>query len=281
MTNPFQSIIGEQPPPANPSGCTYDGDERNSIAEMPAEDTRAEKAAATSVPRPETGQTSEQSASTERVETGFATLPPLLRSPLCGGKYGEEDALAVLNSHFVIGKSNQETAIFRINDDGTITFLPPEQFKLEVQNILVNVGTTKVPKWVLGDKSWKEHPRRHQKKLVFKPGGTTEPNEYNLWHGYGVEPRERGQKQQRLLRHIWEVICRRNQKKFDYLIRWLAWAVQYPEKHAGVVIILKSRKQGTGKSTLGKVMLDIFGQHGALIDDKERLLENIGRSSHR
>ena len=78
MTNPFQSIIGEQPPPANPSGCTYDGDERNSIAEMPAEDTRAEKAAATSVPRPETGQTSEQSASTERVETGFATLPPLL-----------------------------------------------------------------------------------------------------------------------------------------------------------------------------------------------------------
>lgn len=133
----------------------------------------------------------------------------------------------------------------------------------------------------MGDKSWKEHPRRHQKKLVFKPGGTTEPNEYNLWHGYGVEPRERGQKQQRLLRHIWEVICRRNQKKFDYLIRWLAWAVQYPEKHAGVVIILKSRKQGTGKSTLGKVMLDIFGQHGALIDDKERLLENIGRSSHR
>jgi phage/plasmid-associated DNA primase len=36
--------------------------------------------------------------------------------------------------------------------------------------------------------------------------------------------------------------------------------------------MLKSRKQGTGKSTLGKVMLDIFGQHGALIDDKERLL---------
>ena len=53
----------------------------------------------------------------------------------------KRDALAVLNSHFVIGKSNQETAIFRINDDGTITFLPPEQFKLEVQNILVNVGT--------------------------------------------------------------------------------------------------------------------------------------------
>ena len=60
--------------------------------------------------------------------------------------------------------------------------------------------------------------------------------------------------------------------KFKYLIRCLAWAVQNPDKHAGVVIVLKSRKQGTGKSTLGKVMLEIFGQHGALIDDKDRLL---------
>ena len=48
--------------------------------------------------------------------------------------------------------------------------------------------------------------------------------------------------------------------------------VQNPDKHAGVMIVLQSRKQGTGKSTLGKVMLDIFGQHGALIDDKDRLL---------
>ena len=55
-------------------------------------------------------------------------------------------------------------------------------------------------------------------------------------------------------------------------MRSLAWMVQNPEKHSGVVIILKSRKQGTGKSTLGKVMLDIFGPHGALVDDKERLL---------
>jgi phage/plasmid-associated DNA primase len=48
--------------------------------------------------------------------------------------------------------------------------------------------------------------------------------------------------------------------------------VQHPDKHSDVVIMLKSRKQGTGKTTLGKVMLDIFGQHGALIDDKDRLL---------
>ena len=55
-------------------------------------------------------------------------------------------------------------------------------------------------------------------------------------------------------------------------MRWLAWAVQNPDKHPGTINMLKSRKQGTGKSTLGVVMLKIFGPHGALIADKERLL---------
>ena len=50
-------------------------------------------------------------------------------------------------------------------------------------------------------------------------------------------------------------------EKFKYLIRWLAWAVQNPDKHSGVVIVLKSREQGTGKSTLGVVMLKIFRLH--------------------
>jgi phage/plasmid-associated DNA primase len=108
--------------------------------------------------------------------------------------------------------------------------------------------------------------------MVFKPGGTTEPHEYNLWRGFGVEPRQGWQKQRLLLRHIREVICRCDKAKFKYLIRSLAWMVQHPDKHSEVIIVLKSRKQGTGKTTLGNVMLDIFGQHGARIDDKERLL---------
>ena len=87
-----------------------------------------------------------------------------------------------------------------------------------------------------------------------------------------LKPRKGWQKQRRLLRHIREVICRRDKTKFKYIIRLLAWMVQNPDKHSGVVLVLKSRKQGTGKTTLGNVMLDIFGRHGARIDDKDRLL---------
>ena len=48
-----------------------------------------------------------------------------------------DEALELLNSHYLIGKSDQEVAIFRIRDDGVLAFTPPEQFKLDVANIFV------------------------------------------------------------------------------------------------------------------------------------------------
>ena len=63
--------------------------------------------------------------------TGATGAPK--RKPLCGGVYGPQDALDLLNSHYLIGKSEQEVAIFRIRDDGLLTFTPPEQFKLDVR----------------------------------------------------------------------------------------------------------------------------------------------------
>jgi hypothetical protein len=75
------------------------------------------------------------------------------------------------------------------------------------------------------------------------------------------------------MRHIWKIICRCDKAKFEYVIRWLAWLVQNPDKHPETVIVLKSRKQGTGKSTLGMVMYAIFGKHhGAIVDEKDRLI---------
>jgi hypothetical protein len=275
MTSPFQAIISG---PENVLGRQNGHDERNSFSELLAEDTPAEELAAINVSRKEipVPTSTEWDGLVELYETktdaGSSALPSQERQPLRGGTYSAGDALTLLNSHFFIGKNNQETGIFRINDDGSVTFVPPEQFKLEVQNIFVKPSGSGSAKAIPAEKFWKESPQRHERVMVFKPGGTTEPHEFNLWGGFGVEARKGWQKQRLLLRHIREVICRRDKEKFKYLIRFLAWAVQHPDKHSGVVIMLKSRKQGTGKSTLGKVMLDIFGQHGALIDDKERLL---------
>jgi hypothetical protein len=199
----------------------------------------------------------------------LSMLPPQQREPLRGGVYKPNEALALLNSHYLIGKTYQDIAIYRIEDDGSLTFTPKEQFSLAVANI----GVASSDKLTSAENFWMKHPLRHQRNIVFRPGGVTESDEHNLWQGFGVAPRKTRRRILSLLRHIWKVICRSDKDKFRYLIRWLAWAVQHPDKAAGVVVVLKSRKQGTGKTTLGWVMLQIFGpRHGALVDDKERLL---------
>jgi hypothetical protein len=258
MTNPFQSIIDP----------THEGP-----AEAPA-------ATGVSVEKPlfrvngvSTG--TDTDSVVKPCETKVAASPappPQQRKPLRGGVYSADEVLALLNSHYLIGKSEQEVAIFRIKDDGSLAFTPLEQFKLDVANIFVEpTGRSTNP--ISAGTFWRQHPQRHQRKIVFKPGGTTQPDELNLWRGFAVEPRKGWQKQRRLLRHIFEIICRCDKAKFKYLIRWLAWLIKNPDKHPETVIILKSREQGTGKSTLGLVMFAIFGnRHGAIVDDKQRLI---------
>jgi hypothetical protein len=199
-------------------------------------------------------------------------LPLEKRKPLKGGIHSRDEALELLNSHYLIGKTDQEIAIHRIKNDGSLAFTPNEQFRLDVANIFVR-SSSGTGKPLSAEKFWKEHPQRHQRNIVFKPGRITGPDEHNLWQGFDAAPRKTRRHILSLQRHIWKVICRSDKDKFRYLVRWLAWAVQYPDKCAGVVVVLKSRRQGTGKSTLGWVMLKIFGhRHAALVDDKERLL---------
>jgi hypothetical protein len=250
-TNPFQSIL--QQPGTTPVPANDDRSFDDMISGMFKQSSSPGASAANA------GQSTGSGAS------GSSQARP----PLEGGTYSDTDGVQLINQHYCIGWSDNETAVFRKNDDGALSFVPDKQFKLEVQNIFVN---TPAGRRVPVEKYWKESTDRDKKKLVFKPGGTTQPDEYNLWRGFGVEMRKGWQKQRRFLRHLRRVICRRDKQKFKYLMRLLAWFVQNPDKHAEVILVLKSRQQGTGKSTVGKVMLDIFGHHGLLIDDKDRLL---------
>jgi hypothetical protein len=260
VTSPFQSIIGTPENAIEDQVERYDGNSSLAISiEPPFGSSEVFVGIETGI------------CAAAKNAAGSTAPPQQQRNPLRGGVYTPADALKLLNSHFFIGKNDQETGIFRINDDGSITFVPPDQFKLDVANIFARPsGGSAKP--IPVEKYWKESPKRHERKIVFKPGGTSEPDEFNLWQGFGLKPRKGWHKQRRLVQHVRQVICGRDKKKFKYLIRLLAWMVQNPDKHSGVVLVLKSRKQGTGKTTLGNVMLDIFGRHGARIDDKDRLL---------
>jgi hypothetical protein len=193
------------------------------------------------------------------------------RKPLKGGiYYNLDDALALMNAHFFI-ETSQIPTIYRIHNDGWVRPIASEAFSLLVQHIFVLGADGKAKQaghW------WRKHEKRNEKILVLKPGGEVGPNEINLWRGFAIEPVPGTDKIRRLLRHVHRVICRRNRAKFKYLIKWLAFAVQHPDQLPEVMIVLFSEAQGTGKSTVGKVMLRIFGakRHGFEASHKDQVL---------
>lgn len=141
-------------------------------------------------------------------------------------------------------------------------------------NIQVRIPTEdKTSKQVLEVDLWlKSLLRRTFENIALIPSGECPANTYNLWRGFGVE--SVAGDVTLMLAFIKGVICNGNAEYAAYLVRWLAYAVQYPDRQAGVVPVLQGGK-GIGKSTIGRVMVKIFGQHGLQITATRHLTGNF------
>lgn len=130
--------------------------------------------------------------------------------------------------------------------------------------------TAQVPlgKW------WLEHPSRRQYiSLKFDPKKPSEFDGYlNLWQGWGVEPRKGDWSVMK--RHILEVLASGNQSYADYIMNWMAWSFQNPDKPAGVALVFKG-KRGTGKGIFGTSLCRIFGAHSMQVSSSHRLTGNF------
>lgn len=98
--------------------------------------------------------------------------------------------------------------------------------------------------------------RRQYERVVFEPGVET-PGALNLWQGFAVEPKA-GTAHGRYLENVFENICRADQARYDYLIRWMARVVQRPNTQAMVAPVIQGAR-GTGKSVFGKGFARLFG----------------------
>src|SRR5262249_14908050 len=91
----------------------------------------------------------------------------------------------------------------------------------------------------------------------------------NLWRGWAINP-QRGS-WRRLRRHIYEVLANKDKKSFKYIIKWVAWALQNPDKQAEVALVFHGGR-GTGRGMFGRMLVDIFGQHGWHIASREHFV---------
>jgi hypothetical protein len=129
----------------------------------------------------------------------------------------------------------------------------------------------------LGDAWLKSPKRRFYEGIELAPNGRANPKYYNLWKGFTVSP-EKGD-WGILQEHIYSVICDRSMDLTEYVIDWMAQAVQDPGHQAETAIALRG-KEGTGKGIFVREFGRLFGQHFIHLDSTRHLTGNFNAHLH-
>jgi hypothetical protein len=145
----------------------------------------------------------------------------------------------------------------------------PASFKdLHNQSVLIDGKSKRI-----GD-YWFNHPQRrtYLNGFAFIPKGNCPNSTYNLWRGFGVESMQGDVKP--ILDYVKEVLCKNDETNYAYFINWLAYGVQNPDRQGEVAVVMRGLK-GTGKSTLGRLMVKIYGRHGMQVTNSKHLVGNF------
>jgi hypothetical protein len=113
--------------------------------------------------------------------------------------------------------------------------------------------------------------RRQYETLVFAPNRTVE-GAYNLWRGFACEPVPGDC--DLFLDHVRNNICNGNEEHYDYLLNWMARAVQQPDSPGEVAVVLRGGR-GTGKSLFARQFGSLFGSHFLQVSDPKHLVGNF------
>lgn len=119
---------------------------------------------------------------------------------------------------------------------------------------------------------WKEWSGRPEfDEIKFAPGDDN-PNIYNLFQGWAVQPRAGDWSH--LRDHIYRTICNGNDEQFNWLITWLAHIFQFPGEKNSVAVVIRGKK-GTGKSILWDFVYRLMPHNFYKVADGKRALGNF------
>lgn len=182
-----------------------------------------------------------------------------------------------LNADHFVSRESGKTCVFREkrDDERGRQWLERMGTKDVVdfyRNRRIDISTPTKPKFIgLGD-FWLNHrDRRQYDDVVFAPNRET-PGSYNLWRGFAVEPKQGDWS--RMRNFIKEVICSGDDETYEYVLGWMASAIQYPDRPGEVAIVLQGTR-GAGKGTFAHMLGRLFGQHYLQIAQSRHLVGNF------
>lgn len=109
---------------------------------------------------------------------------------------------------------------------------------------------------------WIKWPfRRSVSRLTYAPGRDkiTPRNEYNIWRGWGVEPRKGDVEPWLKLTKF--LFADMEKGALEYFYDWCAYQFQNPGVKMFVAVVVHGLTQGTGKSLVGYTLGEIFGEN--------------------
>jgi hypothetical protein len=176
---------------------------------------------------------------------------------------GEHEAeLVELNETYAVVQLGSSTLI--LQDGEEPSFLKQSDFRLWLSNRKITVPASKEgdTKRVPLTQVWLAWEGRRQfDSVVFKPGQEdSPPGEFNLWRGWEIEPSPKGSCR-RFLDHLLKIVCNGDEEHHEWLMDWLADAVQRPMGRKPGVAVGIQGYQGAGKSLVGFTIKRILGRY--------------------
>lgn len=169
------------------------------------------------------------------------------------------------------------SGVQRVDETGVVILKPTSQadFRLQYSHRVVPGGRTE-----LGI-AWPKHPHsRRYKDVGMYPVGQEPKGHLNLFRGIpaksykcqNIKPIAKSKLCKKLLAYFRDVICSGDTSLVEYVLNWIAWKIQNPLSKHGVNLVLVG-EQGTGKGTLGQMLLDVFGpSYSSHLQDVESFL---------
>jgi hypothetical protein len=115
---------------------------------------------------------------------------------------------------------------------------------------------------------WLRNPKcRKYEYAVFMPGEEVF-DALNLWRGFAVQPVPGDVS--KYLDFVRDTICSGVQEHFDYLVRWMAHAVQRPNEVGHVAVAIRSG-EGYGKTFFAESFGSLFGRHCVKVSQPHHL----------
>jgi hypothetical protein len=175
--------------------------------------------------------------------------------------------LGSMNGFYAVAKYGSKTVVATIDGDD-VDFMSDQEFHKMFSNLAVAIEIKKedgstAKRRVKLSKYWFDWEGRRQflgRGVVFEPGGPAQvvADMLNIWRGFGV-PAVQGD-WSLMKKHIRDVVCSGNNEHFQYLIKWMAYGVQHPDRPIGVAVALRGQ-EGAGKGFVWRNYGKLYGKH--------------------